>query len=80
VKAWENPRYALILSSLGAYAFALAFMHSSCINGSDVRAQIYGGQVFPDPPDHSTFNGGGGGVSGIGDNVCAHLDGPSFDA
>jgi hypothetical protein len=39
-------------------------MHRSCINGSDVRAQIYGGQVFPDPPDRSTFNGGGGGGGG----------------
>jgi hypothetical protein len=36
-------------------------MLRSCINGPDDRAQIYGGQIIPDPPDRSTFNGGGGG-------------------
>jgi hypothetical protein len=36
-------------------------MHRSCINDSDDRTQIYGGQVFLDPPDRSTFSGGGGG-------------------
>jgi hypothetical protein len=34
-------------------------MLRSCINGPDDHTQIYGGQVFPDPPDCSIFNGGG---------------------
>jgi hypothetical protein len=51
---------------LGAYAFVLTIMHNSCMNGLDVHTQIYGGQVFLEPPDHSTFNGGWGGGGGGG--------------
>jgi hypothetical protein len=49
-------------------------MLRSSINGPDDCAQIYGGQIIPDPPDRSIFNGGGGG-SGIADKTRAHLDG-----
>jgi hypothetical protein len=36
-------------------------MLRSCINGPDDRAQIYGGQVFPDPPTILSLTEGGGG-------------------
>jgi hypothetical protein len=35
------------------------------INGLNRGAQIYGGHVFPDPPDRSTFNGGGVGPESL---------------
>jgi hypothetical protein len=41
------------------------------INGHDRGAQIYSENIFLDPPDHSSFNGGG---SGIADKTCAHLN------
>jgi hypothetical protein len=60
---------------------APSLMLLSCINGPDDRAQIYGGQIIPDPPDRSTFNGGGGGGgSGIADKTRAHLDDPGSSA
>jgi hypothetical protein len=56
-------------------------MLRSCINGPDDHAQIYGGQVFPDPPDCSIFNGGGGGGgSEIADKTHTHLDGSRSSA
>jgi hypothetical protein len=57
-------------------------MLQSCINGPDDRAQIYGGQIIPDPPTvlPLTGGGGGGGGSGIDDKTRAHLDGPRSSA
>jgi hypothetical protein len=52
-------------------------MLCSYINGPDGYIQIYGDQIFPDPPDHSIFNGSGGGF-GIPNNTHAHLYGPSL--
>jgi hypothetical protein len=52
------------------------FMLPAHFDGFDHGAQIYGAQRIPDPPDHSAFNLGGGGVSGIGNKTCAHMDGP----
>jgi hypothetical protein len=32
------------------------------INGPDDCTHIYSGQIFPEPSNHSIFNGGGGGL------------------
>jgi hypothetical protein len=37
----------------------------SCINGLDDRAQIYDGQIIPDPPTVLLLTGGGGSESMI---------------
>jgi hypothetical protein len=55
------------------------FMLPAHFDGLDRGAQIYGSQSFPDPPDRSAFNRGGGG-SGIGDKICTDLDGPETSA
>jgi hypothetical protein len=53
-------------------------MLCSYISGPDNYTHIYGGHIFLDPPNHSIFNGGGGGGFKIADNTRAHLDGPSL--
>jgi hypothetical protein len=53
-------------------------MLHSYIIGPDDCAQIYDGQIFPDPPDLSIFNGGGG--SRIADKNYTHLDGSRLSA
>jgi hypothetical protein len=62
----------------GTCVFRSPLMLPAHIKGPDRGTQIYGGQIIPNPPDHSYFHRGGG--SKINDRNRAHLDGSGSSA